>query len=848
MKADIERGGDTPLRRLARLAETVSASLAVGEVLEAVVRAAVDLVPDATARIWVLEGERLGLKAEAGTRGPRGGGRKTVLTLGEGLTGFVARTREPLLLDDALADARTVNVDWMRREGLVAFVGLPLLTSHRLVGVLSVLVRRPHRFTADELELLTAFGAHAAIAIRNARVFEESEARRRAAEGLARAAHALTETLDVATVGQRLADTLRPLFGVRYVVLRLLRPDGSLVSVAAGGDARAHFPPGHVQAARTGLAAGAIALGRPVWSADLGAERDLDLDEDTRDRVVRAGIRGFLVAPLVAHARTIGVLAVGHGVRYEFSEEEVHLLGAFADQAALALENARLYQAATETLDFLRSITANSADAIVTTDVRGRVTFASPRTLEMLGYEPKDLVGRPLAGYAGMSQRDVRRLIAELRNAGHIRDLQTVITCADGRTLDVSASLSLLCADGGAITGAVGVIRDISHRKWAERALAARLEEISSLSREAHVRETFIRNVIESLGEGLVVVDAQRRIVAWNRAMERIWGLGADGAVGRPCEEVFGELDGAVCAGIARLLAGQVRELRLEGVERRRTATARVVLNVTASRLGPDTEPSGAALLVEDITERVTLAHAARQAEKLAALGTLSAGTAHEINNPIGIILSRIDVMLGDAGSQGLPASFGDDLRVLQRNAERVARIVQRLLSFSRSPGGEMGAVDLARVVQDTVALVERQMASQGIGIRTELQPAPRLLGDADALQQVVLNLLANAREAMSGAGELRVRVGAVPGDRGRVRLVVGDTGCGISSADLTRIFEPFYTTKANGTGLGLAVSYGIVREHRGVIDVDSEVGKGMTFTLTFPVLAGDAELPIPSR
>jgi PAS domain S-box-containing protein len=524
-------------------------------------------------------------------------------------------------------------------------------------------------------------------------------------------------------------------------------------------------------------------------------------------------------------------------VPHDFSDDEVRLLGAFADQAALALENARLYQAATETLDFLRSITSNSADAIVTTDVRGKVTFASPRTGQMLGYEAQDLVGRPLAAYARLSPREVRGLVVELAEAGHIRDVETVICCADGRHLDVSVSLSLLRNDAGTVTGAVGVIRDITDRKWAERALAERVEEVSRLSREAQARERFIRNVIESLGEGLFVIDARHRIVAWNAAMERIWAMSADVVVGRPCEEIFGEMDQTFCHGVCQLVAGQTDELRLEGVERRRSASQRVVLNVTASRLGGETEPSGAVVLVEDITERVTLAHAARQAEKLAALGTLAAGTAHEINNPIGIILSRIDVMLGEAGSHELPAAFRDDLRVLQRNAQRVARIVQRLLSFSRSPCSDMAPVDLGRVVQDTIALVERQVASQGITIRTELTEAPRLLGDANALQQVVLNLLTNAREAMAGGGELRISLGGVPGDRDRVRLVISDTGCGISSADLARIFEPFYTTKANGTGLGLAVSYGIVREHRGVIDVESEVGRGTSFTLTFPVL-----------
>jgi two-component system nitrogen regulation sensor histidine kinase GlnL len=832
---DAARGTVDAYRRLARLSHTVSASLAVDEVLEAVVRAAVDLVAAASARIWVVTGARAALKAEAGTLGPHGAGRKTVLSLDEGLTGHVARTREVLRVDDVLADARTVNVDWIRREGLVSYVGLPLVVSDRLMGVLGVYVRRRHRFSPEELELLTSFGTHAAIAINNARVFEESEARRRAAESLARSAHALTETLDVSTVAARTVDAVHRLLAVRYVVLRGLRPDGTLVALAAAGDARPHFPPGHVVPPGTELVGRAVAESRAVWSADLSSETD-SVADDLTGRIVRAGIRGFCVTPLVVRGRTTGVLAVGYGSPHAFAEEELTLLGTFADQAALALENAQLYEAATEALDFLRSIAANSADAIVTTDVRGLITFASARTEELLGQPSEALRGRPLADFARLGHERFRTLVRTLVSGGRIRDFETVIHGADGRSTDVNVSLSLLRNDAGTITGSVGVIRDIGDRVRAERERAAQVAEIARLGHEAQAREAFIRDVMESLGEGLVVFDAGARIIAWNRAMAEIWRVPAEGVLGRCCGDVFGDLGPPFCDGVAGLLAGTLSELRLEGIERRRGDERAVVLDVTGNRLGPPTEPSGVALLIENVTDKVALQRAARQAEKLAALGTLSAGTAHEINNPIGIITGRIDLMLRDAESHGLPDALRADLRVLQRNAARVTRIVQRLLAFSRSACGDMARVDLARVVVDTLALVEQPLAAHRVRIVLETAPdLPAVFGDANALAQVVLNLVTNAIEAMAAGGEIRVDLGTAPGDLGRVRLTVADTGSGIAPHDLARVFEPFYTTKSQGTGLGLAVSYGIVREHRGVIDVESEVGRGTTFTVTLP-------------
>jgi two-component system, NtrC family, sensor kinase len=686
-------------RRLAQLAQAVTASLALGEVLESVTHAAMDLVEDSSARIWAVEGNRLVLKVEAGAVGSPGEGRRTILGFGEGLTGHVASTLAPLVVGRMLSDPRTVNVDWMRRQGFVAYIGLPLGVRDRLVGVLSLYTRHAHRFTAAEIEILTSFGTQAAIAISNAQLFEETQERRQAAESLARAARTLTESLDVGTVAERIVATVQPLFKARYVVLRRRRPDGSLVVIASAGPARTFYRPGSVLTAGVGLAGRALAEGRPLWCRDLLGDPSIGLNGEALERTRRAGIRSFLVAPLVARGSATGVLAVSYDVPRDFSEAEVTLLETFADQAALALENARLYQ-------------------------------------------------------------------------------------------------------------------------------------------EAQAREAFIRNVIETLGEGFVVLDEHGTVLTWNQAVSRISGRSGEEAIGRPFSEAFAGLSTSVDDSIRRLLAGEMSHFVLDAVERQGPGDARVVLNVKGSALTERDTPSGAALLIEDITERVGLARAMRQAEKMAALGTLSAGIAHEVNNPVGIMTSRIELMIEEGESLALPVEFLDDLQVLHRNARRVARIVQGLLSLSRPSHEALGPLDLNRVVQDTVLLVEAQMAAQGVRVTTALDPAlPVILGDPTRVQQVVLNLLTNSREAMPDGGEIRIETGQDPAQPLHVRLRLADSGCGISPEDLAKVFDPFYTTKAHGTGLGLSVSYGIVREHRGTMDVQSTPGEGAAFVLRFPAL-----------
>ena len=179
---------------------------------------------------------------------------------------------------------------------------------------------------------------------------------------------------------------------------------------------------------------------------------------------------------------------------------------------------------------------------------------------------------------------------------------------------------------------------------------------------------------------------------------------------------------------------------------------------------------------------------------------------------------------------------------MIHRHAQRVARIAQGLLSFSRHSSGEQGRVDLNQVVDETLLLVEKTIVKEGVVLRRALTPGlPPIWGDANALQQVVMNLVTNARDAVKDGGEISIETSATTEPAGGVRLLVRDTGPGIPPEVLPKIFDPFFTTKAEGTGLGLSISYGIVREHQGIVDVQSRPGEGTTFVLIFrSVRAGE--------
>jgi signal transduction histidine kinase len=195
---------------------------------------------------------------------------------------------------------------------------------------------------------------------------------------------------------------------------------------------------------------------------------------------------------------------------------------------------------------------------------------------------------------------------------------------------------------------------------------------------------------------------------------------------------------------------------------------------------------------------------------------------------------TRIELMLMDAEANRLPAEVVEDLKVLHHHAQRVAAITKSLLSFARRAPQERGLVSLNDVVATMLVLVERQYERQGVRVHRDLAPSlPPVLGQANALQQVILNLVTNAAQAMPTGGDLTISTRL---DDGRVRVVVADTGAGIAPEHVPHIFEPFFTTKPSGTGLGLSVTYGILSDHNATIDVDSAPGQGARFVLTFPV------------
>jgi hypothetical protein len=405
----------------------------------------------------------------------------------------------------------------------------------------------------------------------------------------------------------------------------------------------------------------------------------------------------------------------------------------------------------------------------------------------------------------------------------------TIAVLALGRK-DTGESLN--SEDVGLLTAVAGQIATALENARLYRQLHLKALELDRL-------RAFNENILESLDDGLLVVDLDDRIVRWNTALEQIYGVSRDAASGWPLADVFDApfVEAIRAARRDTPEGATLSRMPLHGRGARSAETLTVNAAVVPLRASDDSGVStaGTIVIIEDVTGRVRLEEQLQISEKMASIGLLAAGVAHEVNTPLTGISSFTQMLLEGADPEDPRTRL---LEKIERQTFRAAKIVNGLLTLSRPAAGVSGdrsLVDVNIVITDVLSLLEHQFEMHRIKVRRELSETPVVTrGMEHKLQQVFLNLFLNAKDAMPKGGWLSLTTRAEPD---RVVVEVADTGSGIPSEYIARIYDPFFTTKAigQGTGLGLSITYGIVREHGGSIDCDSALGQGTRFTLAIP-------------
>jgi len=797
-----------------------------------------------------------------------------VFKYGEDVIGMVAETGKALLIDD-YHDWPGRITNYEHKHPYSAVLSVPMSWQGQVTGVLQVMDDVDVRlFTQSDLELLTLFANQAAIAVQNARLLEAERRRLREAETLRSATEALTSTLDPDQVLNAILVELEKV--VPYDCASVFLREGQRVRiVAARGFQDMHMVIGS-EFAMDELLTAAKEAGHAIILAD--AQQDARFSNWAATNFVH----GWLGVPLIVRGDTIGFLTLDNKDAGTYDQSHANLAETFANQAAIALFNARLFeaervaraQAATERrhLSLLYEVGHDMAASLDTNEILRRATTLTCQALggllgEAFRFVPEKnlLVLRSIYGREDDNLAEFQKeltfelgvgltgWVAQHREAVNVPDITEDQRWKHipGIDQDVRSALFAPILQGDRLLGVLAVfhqqtaafstdhldlMRAICHQVSMALSNAERYQQVQRLVDQLEVEQRRLDNLVERLPVGVLLLDEDYRVLVANSLGNQILGLLGTVKMG----DILTTLGPYNLAELVdQYYTPLPVEFNLAGVPQR-------VFEAQIRPLGPD--QSQWVITIREVTEEREIQTRIQMQDRLATVGQLASGIAHDFNNIMAAIMVYTDLLKKDLAF--LP-SGSERMAIIQQQVHRATSLIRQILDFSRRSVMEQIHMDMLPFIKELDKLLERVLPET---IRLELSYKSEeywVKADPTRLQQVFMNLAVNARDAMSNGGTIffeldRIQLTAQdrppfpsmrPGEW--VRIQVRDTGIGIPPDNLPHIFEPFFTTKpvGEGTGLGLAQAYGIVKQHDGFIIVNSQVGEGTIFTIYLPAL-----------
>ncbi len=466
----------------------------------------------------------------------------------------------------------------------------------------------------------------------------------------------------------------------------------------------------------------------------------------------------------------------------------------------------------------LAAIVESSDDAIIAKRLDGTIVAWNAGAERMYGFGPAEAVGRNISVIIPSERTDeLRDIMRRIVSGERVQHVETTRVTKDGRTIDVSLTISPIKDASGVIVGASTIARDITAR-------SAQLQQLKD-------SEERLRSIVEAAVDGIVVIDARGAIEAFNPAAERLFGYSADEVRGRNVrllmpEPYHSEHDGymqrylhtgdAHIIGIGREVSGRRKDGSMFPVH----------LSVGEMSVAGERKFTG---ILHDLTSRVAIEERLREQAALVRLGEMAAVIAHEVKNPLAAVRGAIQVIGKRLAPESREAAVVAD--VIAR-IDTLNQLVRDLLLFARPPQPRLAPIDVKAVLGATIDLLRTDDAHAGVRVHVGGE-APQVLADAELLKIVFLNLVINSAQAMKGRGDIDVRISVVDS---LCEVVVADNGPGIPPEIRDRLFTPFVTTKSRGTGLGLSTVRRLLEAHRADIQVESPAAGGTRVVVRIPL------------
>ena len=550
-----------------------------------------------------------------------------------------------------------------------------------------------------------------------------------------------------------------------------------------------------------------------------------------------------MLAPILKGARVVGILFVQNNQPGSYSERDLETLQTLADQCGGALDRVRAREQLFESEQRFRDLFENSPDAIFVEALDGTVLDVNSAGCILHGLAREQLIGKnSLADLVPPSCHETARRDFQKLAEGTLSRIEGESLMADGRVTPVEVRASRIEYNGK--SALLLHVRDITQRRTAEAALQS--------------SEILFRSVWENSADGMRLTDEKGVIIAVNDAFCKLVGVKASSLEGQPFTVAY-----AGSENLTEMIRHHHEQFltRTAGQKVERQYALHNGQTVTLEITHSFVEVRGRTLVMLSLFRNVTtqrrLEEQLRQSQKMEAIGQLAGGVAHDFNNILTVIHGHASLL----GTAELDATAARSAQQIMQAAERAAGLTRQLLAFSRRQLIQPRQLDMNKIVGNMSDMLGR-LLGEDVSLQLNYSQSPATIeADAGMMEQVLLNLAVNARDAMPRGGQLTIRISVVDVDEAHVQrhpeahigrfvcISKSDTGCGIPAENLPRIFEPFFTTKeiGKGTGLGLATVYGIVKQHQGWIEVQSVVGKGTTFRIYIPFYGAaqaDSEKP----
>jgi PAS domain S-box-containing protein len=781
------------------------------------------------ALVSLVDGDRQFFKSCHGLPEPWASAREIPLT--HSFCQHVVAREQPLIVVDAREDPLVRENPAIAELGVIAYAGVPLTTSSgEVLGTFCVVDTQPRHWTEADIVMLTDL---AAAVMTEIELRSEMMARQRAQDALQSVVLGTAAATSSEGFFRSLVGHLASALGVRYAFVGVVRPeDGRILTLAMSADGQQ--VPQTTFAMEGTPCEQVMARGPQYYSNDVQGQfpRALILGELRAD--------SYIGVPIVGVSGTsLGIVSALHDHPIEDPEAARAVLTILAARAGAELERARAEEALRRTGALSAAILAVSLDCVIAIDQHGLITEFNAAAEQTFGYRRAEVIGLEMADViVPPAQRDGhRRGLARYLAGGEARMLgrrmEVTAMRSDGTEFPAELAITRVPVDGPPCF--TGFLRDITEQKRAVELLREKEEQFRAL--------------IEDAWDTTMVIGARGDITYASPAIGRVLGICPDAIMGKNVldlvhPEDLQQASQTLCDALERpdgSVSAQVRFRHANGGWRTLAGTGRNLLTRKSVQ--------GIVVNLRDVTDERQLTEQLRQAQRLEAVGQLAGGIAHDFNNLVTIVKVN-----GELLSQSLGATDPRrrDVEEIQEAADRAAGLTRQLLAFSRRQLLQPRVLALNVVIAGMSPLLGRLI---GEDIELAVLPSPsdvHVSADAGQLEQVLVNLVVNARDAMPSGGRITVETSIVELDHEMVArhamvvpgayamLAVSDTGIGMSSDVQKRIFEPFFTTKdpGKGTGLGLATVYGIVQQSGGYIWVYSEPGHGTTFKVYLPSVA----------